>query len=252
MYRRHARCRSRSITAKYSVHLFLAERAIGQLGQLAHQAARVRQMVGDADAIKTVLAVKIHNLRHATACRRNNLNECENRRAASGRDGRRRSGRRRPHHALRRGLKQLDRLAAGRVVARLAQHEFGDAQRGIGLADPLQIFTPFVPLRGAFGKGLFHQFGDFAVFLPDRAEVRRRNQFRVAFLLAGNDLVDDHRAARGDGFLHGRAARLADDQMMRQHQFGHLIRPAEHAHAVGVFARPFNQLRAQFGIAAGA
>ena len=46
-------------------HLFLPERAIGQLGQLAQQAARVRQMVGDADAIKTVFAVKIHNLRHA-------------------------------------------------------------------------------------------------------------------------------------------------------------------------------------------
>ena len=157
----------------------------------------------------------------------------------------------RPHHALRRGLEQLDRPAAGRVVARLAQDEPGDAQRGIGVADRFEIFTPLGPERGAFGKGLFHQFGHLAVFLPNRADILPPDQFRIAFLLAGNDLVDDHRTARGDGFLHRRAARLADDQMMRPHQFGHLIRPAQHAHAVGLFARPFNQFRAQGSVASG-
>ena len=77
------------------------------------------------------------------------------------------------------------------------------------------------------------------------------DQFRVAFLLAGNDLVDDHRATRGDGFLHGRAAGFADDEMMRHHQFGHLVRPAEHPHAVGLVARALDQLGAQFGVAPG-
>ena len=98
-------------------------------------------------------------------------------------------------------------------------------------------------------KAFSDQFGHFAVFFRNRAEAETPDEFRVAFLLAGDDLVDNHRAARGDGFLHDRAAGFADDQVMGHHQFGHLVRPAEDADAVGLLARALNQLGAQIGVA---
>ena len=129
------------------------------------------------------------------------------------------------------------------------EDQFADPKRGIWPADLSEVFAPFGPLRGVFGKGTFHQFGNFTVFFGDRAQTEAPDQFRVAFLLPGNDLVDNHRAARGDGFLHGRAAGFADDQVVRHHQFGHLVRPAEDADAVGVFARALSQFGAQIRIA---
>jgi hypothetical protein len=46
-------------------HLFLAERADWPVRIAFQQPLRVGQMVGDADAIETALAVKINDLRHA-------------------------------------------------------------------------------------------------------------------------------------------------------------------------------------------
>ncbi len=53
---------------------------------------------------------------------------------------------------------------------------------------------------------------------------------------------------RGNGLLHRRAAGFADDEMMRHHQFRHLVRPAEDFHAVFKLARAFDEFRTQFGI----
>ena len=110
---------------------------------------------------------------------------------------------------------------------------------------------PFVPERGTLLKGEFHGLGNFPVFLDDGAEVEPGDEFGVAFLLSGDDLVDNHRAARGDGFLNGRAAGFADDEVMAHHEFRHLVRPAEHLHAVAAVAGALHELGAQLGVAPG-
>ena len=64
LYLRQARWRSRSMTSKYSSNCSWPHGEVGQLAEFADQAARVGQMVGDADAVETALAVEIHHLRH--------------------------------------------------------------------------------------------------------------------------------------------------------------------------------------------
>ena len=73
--------------------------------------------------------------------------------------------------------------------------------------------------RGFLGKGIFDQFGHFLVLLPDGAEVITPDELGVALLLPGDDLVDNHRTAGGDGFLDSRAAGLGDDEVVAHHQF---------------------------------
>jgi hypothetical protein len=118
-----------------------------------------------------------------------------------------------------------------------------------------EIFLRFLrhslPERRALLKGEFDGLGHFLVLLHDGAEVELGDEFGVAFLLPGDDLVDNHRAARGDGFLNGRAAGFADDEMMAHHEFRHLVRPAEHLHAVAKVAGAFDEFGAQFGVAPG-
>ena len=55
----------------------------------------------------------------------------------------------------------------------------------------------------------------------------------VAFFLAGDDVVHDKRNLGGDGFLNGRAAGFADEQVVRAHEGGHLIGPTDEFAASG-------------------
>ena len=72
-------------------------------------------------------------------------------------------------------------------------------------------------------QGGDHGFGR----LDQRADVAAAQQLVIALLLAGDDLVDEHRAARGDGLLGGGAAGLADDHVVGHQQPGNLVGPAE-------------------------
>ena len=155
------------------------------------------------------------------------------------------------HDAVGRGFKELDGLVSGQFVVGGFEDEFADAQGGVGPGDFLEVLPPFVPERRALLKGEFDGLGHFLVLLHDGAEVELGDEFGVAFLLAGDDLVDNHRAARGDGFLNGRAAGLADDEVVAHHQFGHLVRPAEHLHAVAEIAGAFDEFGAQLRVASG-
>ena len=176
--------------------------------------AWVGQVVGDADAVKTAFAVKINNLRHgqlAIGIIGMNVKIAKQHLRMAAVSIQRRN---RTHDALWRAVKKFDGPASGMVVFRFGQDEFGNAQRGVRTAHLPEVFMPLRPLRGFFGEGVFHQLGHLAVFFRNRAQAETPDQFGVAFLLAGDDLVDNHRAARGDGFLHGRAAGFANDQMV--------------------------------------
>ena len=235
---------------KVFANLFLRERHVGQLGQFAEQPLRIGQMVGDADAVEPAFAVEVNHLRHGefavgiigvdveiaqehlrTAC------------AVSTGKGRG------THDAVGRGFKQFDVLASRPVLVGGFQDEFADAQGGVGPGDVLEIGAPLVPLRGLFDEGVFDQFGHFPVLLANRAKMIAPDEFGVALLLAGDDLIDNHRAAGGDGLLHRRAAGLGNDQMVAHQQLRHLVRPADDLHAVFEAAGAFDELGAQFGVA---
>ena len=136
---------------KIFADLLLPESEIGQLGQFSDQTLRVGQMVGDADAVETALAVKINDLRHgqlAVGIIGVNVKIAQQHlcMAAVGLNGR--CG---THDALRRAVsKSLTGLRPGLSCRGFAENQFADAQRGIGTAQLPEVFAPFRPLRGAF------------------------------------------------------------------------------------------------------
>ena len=67
---------------------------------------------------------------------------------------------------------------------------------------------------------------DFVVRKRDRAGVGFDNQARVAFLLAGNDVINDHRTSRRDCFLNRRAAGFGDEDVIFTKQSRHFVGPA--------------------------
>ena len=131
------------------------------------------------------------------------------------------------------------------------EDEFADAQCGVRPGDFLEVPPPFVPECRALFKGEFDGLGHFLVLLDDGTKVEPGDEFGIALLLAGNDLVDNHRAAGGDGLLNRRAAGFADDEVMAHQQLRHLVGPAENVHAVAKIAGAFDELGAQIGVATG-
>lgn len=56
----------------------------------------------------------------------------------------------------------------------------------------------------------------------------------ISFLLAGNEVVDDHGAVGGDGFVDGGTAGLADDEVVAGEELRDFAGPADEADAAGV------------------
>lgn len=73
-------------------------------------------------------------------------------------------------------------------------------------------------LRGADGEG---------------ADADLLDEGNVSFLLSGHDVADEEGDLGGDGFLDGRAAGFADEDMVRGHEAGHFLRPADEFAAGG-------------------
>ena len=51
-------------------------------------------------------------------------------------------------------------------------------------------------------------------------------EVEVAFFLAGDEVVDEHGAARGEGFVDSGASGLADDEVVGAEEFGDFLSPA--------------------------
>jgi len=83
-----------------------------------------------------------------------------------------------------------------------------------------------VPARGAVREEFFDRQAEMIRRFAERAAAILQEQLRIALLLSGNDLREQHRRPRGDRLLHGRAAGLADEQMVRHEQLRHARRPA--------------------------
>jgi hypothetical protein len=74
--------------------------------------------------------------------------------------------------------------------------EFTDAPNGVRAGKFLEILAPLVPKYGRLLEGQFDGLGNFPVPLDNRAEVEFFDERGVAFVLAGDDLIDNDRAAR--------------------------------------------------------
>lgn len=112
------------------------------------------------------------------------------------------------------------------------EDEASDAQGAIGHADGGDVSAPERP-EGTFAlEGAFQPGDDILGLFGQGADVGAAQQFVVAFLLAGHDLVDQHGALAGDGLLDGGTAGFADDDVMGADELGHAAGPADDFDAI--------------------
>src|SRR5690349_6676539 len=89
-------------------------------------------------------------------------------------------------------------------------HELGNPQRCVRPARALEPLAPVAPQGTIILDGPPDPPRHFFVFFSDRATAEFFNKPRIAVLLAGNDLINEHRATSSQCFLHGGATRFAD------------------------------------------
>src|SRR5438876_5555562 len=77
----------------------------------------------------------------------------------------------------------------------------------------MDVRGPFAPLFCVIGERAFDLGNDFSWRDCDHTGIGFNDQAGVAFLLAGNHVVDDHWTPGGDRLLHSRAAGFPDEQM---------------------------------------
>jgi len=77
------------------------------------------------------------------------------------------------------------------------------------------------------GKCSLNLRNDLSRRAGDHARVCFDNQARIAFLLAGDDVIDDHGTSGRDCFLNRCPAGFADKQMAGPKHARKLIRPAD-------------------------
>jgi hypothetical protein len=113
------------------------------------------------------------------------------------------------------GSNSLIFFRVGSVCFAFVQNQFRQPQRRVRPADARKFFRHSCHRFALCANASSTSSGTSRLRSATAPNLYSRDELRVAFFLAGNDLVDDHRAAGGNRLLHDRAARLADDQMMR-------------------------------------
>lgn len=77
-----------------------------------------------------------------------------------------------------------------------------------------QTFFLFPPERGIVGEEIFNGLFDCRRGGGERAGLKAVEQLDIPFFLPRDDVVDEHGALRGDGFVNGGTAGFADDEVM--------------------------------------
>ena len=101
-----------------------------------------------------------------------------------------------------RGLRHLQR-----------QQERGDIECSARSAELADIRGPFPPLFCVIGKRTLYLCDDLPRRICDHTRIRLDDKPGVAFLLPGDDVIDDHRTASGNCFLYRRTSSFSDEQM---------------------------------------
>ncbi len=91
-------------------------------------------------------------------------------------------------------------------------------------------------------------FENVCIFLGEDAASIFEQEPRISFLLAGEDLSDEHGRDCCERFLHCRATRFSDEQVMLAQQRGDVAYPSEDACIGSVWRDAFGQFRRQSGV----
>ena len=107
------------------------------------------------------------------------------------------------------------------------------------------------PAGGVVGEQVGDAAGEGFGRVGEVAAADGFEQPEVSLLLAGDEVVDEHRAAGGDGLMHGGSAGLADDEVVAVEELRDPARPADEADAAGVgvldFPGPRSRARGHCG-----
>src|SRR4029077_1393605 len=93
------------------------------------------------------------------------------------------------------------------------QQKLGDIECSPWFAQTADICGPFAPLFCVVRKRALHLHDDFSRRICDRARICLDDQPGIAFLLPGDDVINDHRTGSSNRFLHRRASGFSDEQM---------------------------------------
>lgn len=77
-----------------------------------------------------------------------------------------------------------------------------------------ELVFHFAPFGCVVGEESEHSLGEVFWIFREIAGAEVLEELEVAFFLAGDEVMDQHRALRGDGFVDGCATGFANDEVM--------------------------------------
>lgn len=102
------------------------------------------------------------------------------------------------------------------------------------------------PEGGVVGEEVAEGGGEGVGIFGEGAAADELEEVEVSFFLSGDEVVDEHGAAGGEGFVDGGAAGFADDEVVAAEEFGDFFRPALDLHAAGVVFLDFAGAAVEF------
>lgn len=100
----------------------------------------------------------------------------------------------------------------------------------------------FAPELGVVGEEFAEGCLDLAGLGSEGSNLVAFKKLDVSFLLPGDDVVDEHGAFGGDGFVHGGASGLPDDKVMGGKELWDFTGPTLDFHATGELVFDFTGL----------
>lgn len=115
----------------------------------------------------------------------------------------------------------------------MAQNGFGGHVGGIGEAERWHhMVAHFFGEAALIGEHAGGQGGGFEWGMAAEGAVMVEEHFGIAFFLAGNDVIDHGRGARGEDFMEDGSTGFADDEVVRAQELGHLVGPTDEGETV--------------------
>ncbi len=204
----------------------------GEIDQFPEEPLGIAKMVGDAEAIKAPLTIKIDDLRHgefAVGPSRMGMQIAEEKFLGQepelaplvvGQGGR---------PDFRRGQRVQLGNRHGHCLS-LVENEAGEFDRTVRAAQRFQVGAPERKETALVAERTFQPVDDFARLFREDTRIGFAQQGEVPLFLTGAQLLHDYRTSGGNRFLHHASLRAADDDVMFPQQLRHPARMSDHFH----------------------
>lgn len=116
----------------------------------------------------------------------------------------------------------------------MAKNEIGRDYGRIGAGLLSEVSFLASPERCLIREEIPQSGGERLFAVCQSASPPAMEKFKVALLLAGDEMVNEHRGAGGERFMDGGPSGLADDEMMGSEELGNALGPGEDAHPPGI------------------